>query len=313
LEDVTETGPDSNHNDVPEEEADDKEPPLPSGKAPLESTTPLSAAQKSALRWLYIYETLALMACFALPLLAAYLLHTIRAQLSRPSGGLVSNYNLTVFCLASELRVFSHMFKLLHSRTLHLRRMVRRNPYSSAATGASAVRLNEILERLEKLETRLSDGERESQQQMSSETKTAAMIRQVRNGMQPELDALIRAVRRYEKKATLLQLQTESRFETVDARLEDAIALAAAAAKNSISHRRNMLAWIADAAVRTLLFPFRAALQVLLLPVKMASALGYRRGNGEPQVVRAPRTRGVRVSSQSRYNGDRAPARVAKW
>ena len=252
------------------------------------------------------------MACFALPLLAAYLLHTIRAQLSRPSEGLVSNYNLTVFCLASELRVFSHMFKLLHSRTLHLRRMVRRNPYSSAATGASAVRLDEILERLEALETRLSDGERESQQEMSSETKTAAMIRQVRNGMQPELDALIRAVRRYEKKATLLQLQTESRFETVDARLEDAIALAAAAAKNSVS-RRNMLAWFADAAVGTLLFPFRAALQVLLLPVKMASALGYRRGNGEPPVVRAPRTRGVRVSNQSRYSGDRAPARVAKW
>lgn len=313
MEDDTETGPDSNHNDVLEEEADDKEPPLPSGNARRESTMPLSAAQKSALRGLYIYETLALMACFALPLLAAYLLHTIRAQLSRPSEGLVSNYNLTVFCLASELRVFSHMFKLLHSRTLHLRRIVRRNLYSSAATGASAVRLNEILERLETLERRLSDGERESQQhQMSSETKTAAMIRQVRSGMQPELDALIRAVRRYEKKATLLQLQTESRFETVDARLEDAIALAAAAAKNSVSHR-NMLAWINDAAVRTLLFPFRAALQVLLLPVKMASALGYRRGNREPQVVRAPRTRGVRVSSQSRYDGDRAPARGEKW
>ena len=51
------------------------------------------------------------------------------------------------------------------------------------------------------------------------------------DGIQPELDALNRAVRRYEKKATVLALQTEARLGAVDTRLDDAIALAAAAAK----------------------------------------------------------------------------------
>lgn len=304
-------GPGSPLDDVPEEEDETRE--SSAKKAPREPS-PLSAEQRSALRELYIYEFLALVACFALPLLAAYLLHTIRAQLSRPSEGLVSNYNLTIFCLVSELRVFSHMFKLVQSRTLHLQRIVHRNPYGSGA-GISSGRLNEILERLEKLEAR--PGEDNMAYQKNSDTEMAdkwkqeaAMIREVRNGIQPELDALNRAVRRYEKKATLLQMQTESRFGTVDARLEDAIALAAAAAKNSVSHR-SRLTWLADTVVRALLFPFHTALQILLLPVKMVSALVYRRSRGEPQ-VKAPRSRSSKMSGQTRYNGDRVPVRVAK-
>ena len=148
-------GPGSPLDDVPEEEVVEAE--ESSAKKKPREPTSLSAEQRSAIRELYMYEFFALLACFALPLLAAYLLHTIRAQLSRPSEGLVSNYNLTIFCLVSELRVFSHMLKLVQSRTLHLQRVVHRNPYGSG-TGGSSGKLNEIMERLERLEERSGDG-----------------------------------------------------------------------------------------------------------------------------------------------------------
>ena len=138
------------------------------------------------------------------------------------------------------------------------------------------------------------------------------MIQEVRSGIQPELDALNRAVRRYEKKATLLQMQTESRFSEVDARLEDAIALAAVAAKNSTSYR-STLARLADTAMRVILFPFDAMLRILLLPVRTISALAHSTRRGEHQ-VKAPRPRSSKgASGQAKYGGDRVPnTRVPK-
>lgn len=307
-------GPGSPLDDVPEEEVVEAE--ESSAKKKPREPTSLSAEQRSAIRELYMYEFFALVACFALPLLAAYLLHTIRAQLSRPSEGLVSNYNLTIFCLVSELRVFSHMLKLVQSRTLHLQRVVHRNPYGSSAGGSSG-KLNEILERLEHLEERSGDGttahRKESESDLAERWKQeASMIQEVRSGIQPELDALNRAVRRYEKKATLLQMQTESRFSEVDARLEDAIALAAVAAKNSTSYR-STLARLADTAMRVILFPFDAMLQILLLPVRTISALAHSTRRGEPQ-VKAPRPRSSKgAPGQAKHGGDRIPnTRVPK-
>lgn len=111
-----------------------------------------TAQQRAALGELYVHEALALMACLVLPLVSAYLLHAIRTQLSRPSEGLVSNYNLTIFLLASELRVFSHMLKLVQSRTLHLQRVAHGNPL--APPSGTGVRVDELVDRVARLETR---------------------------------------------------------------------------------------------------------------------------------------------------------------
>ncbi|KAH8176213.1 hypothetical protein LIA77_04631 [Sarocladium implicatum] len=204
-----------------------------------------SLQQQAALRELYRYEIMSLLSCLVLPLVSAYLLHAIRNQLSRPSEGLVSNYNLTIFLLVSELRVFSHMIKLFHSRTLHLQRVVHANPYGqSLGSSSSGPQMEDLLSRLQSLENRTTADEallhKTAENDVSKSKQGADIARDVRNTIQPELDALNRAVRRYEKKATLLQLQTESRFAAVDARVEDAIALAAAAAKNSAS-RKNII------------------------------------------------------------------------
>ena len=273
----------------------------------------VSSKQQTALTELYIHEILALMSCLLLPLVAAYLLHTIRSQLSRPSEGLVSNYNLTIFVMVSELRVFSHMLKLVQSRTLHLRRVVENSPFPSSVDAGAT--LKELYARLERLESRSSAEEAIVQQGVVSDSarakQEAAVTRDVRNAIQPELDALNRAVRRYEKKATMLQFQTESRFAAVDARLDDAIALAAAAAKNSAPNRNVILRGIESVAA-IVLFPFSTVLQVLLLPLKSLVAMvsGNKRNQPPPRSSRPTRT--SKVHSQSRYSGDRMPTRVAK-
>lgn len=78
---------------------------------------------------LFRHEVLALLSCFVTPIIGAYLLHALRSQLTRPSEGLVSNFNLAVFILAAEVRPLRHFLQLVQARTLHLQRIVHANPY----------------------------------------------------------------------------------------------------------------------------------------------------------------------------------------
>ncbi|KAG5952303.1 hypothetical protein E4U53_001195 [Claviceps sorghi] len=270
--------------------------------------------QRSALRELYLHETLALLSCFTLPLVSACLLHYIRVQLSRPSEGLVSNYNLTIFLLVSELRAFSHTIKLVKSRTLHLQQVVHGNPF--ATTAQPSGHMEEMLERLERLEARSLADEfvREHSEDVLSSAGTeqkASLARDVRKAIQPELDALNRAVRRYEKKATMLQHQTDARFSVLDSRLDDAIALAAVAAKNSSS--KNMLTGAFESLIAVVLFPFITLLQVFTLPLRsVLGLLNSRKKNHVPAKQSRLSRAGKQHSSQPRYSGDRVPPRVMK-
>ncbi len=233
-------------------------------------------AQK-ALRELYIHEVTALVWCFAFPVIGAYLLHAIRSQLSRPSEGLVSNYNLTIFLLAAEIHPLSHLIKLVQARTLHLQKVVSVNPFQDESEPGAA-QIQEMLRRLESLESRAASGEFAASNGVGPEKQAkqeAAMVREVRNAVQPELDALNRAVRRYEKKATVLALQTEARLGALDTRLNDAIALAAAAAKSSASHW-NVFGWLMDWIVWMVVLPFQALLGLVALPFRALSRLLWR-------------------------------------
>ncbi|KAI9166741.1 hypothetical protein HJFPF1_02855 [Paramyrothecium foliicola] len=304
--------PSSPLEDVLEEGSEDDE------KSPRKSDETsrhpqLTSQQKAALGELYAYEIAALFSCALLPLISAYLLHAIRSQLSRPSEGLVSNYNLTIFLMVSELRVFSHMFKLVQSRTLHLQKVVHGNPFLSQKHDTK--QLEQVLNRLERLETRSAAEESLLQQSIGSESNKAkqevVITREVRNAIQPELDALNRAVRRYEKKATVLQFQTESRFAALDARLGDAIALAAAAAKNSTS-RRGTFTRMVESVIAMILYPFYTMIRLLLLPVRLILPFVTRKKR-DPDSQRASRmNRQGKAQTQARYSGDRVPSRVAR-
>ena len=92
--------------------------------------------------------------------------------------------------------------------------------------------MNDLTHRIIELETHLISEKSQSptatQQQQQQE-----VIAATRKILQPDVDALNRAVYRYEKRATLRTLQTESRPQELEGKLADAITLAAAAERSS--------------------------------------------------------------------------------
>ena len=250
--------------EVPEEETAEPSP------KPILRRLP---AHEAATNELYTHEILALLSCFVFPLLGAYLLHTIRTQLSRPSEGLVSNYNLTIFLLASELRPMAHLVKLIQARTLHLQRIVNSNPYDTVK-GRDVGDLKAVVRRLEDLEARNSIEEslQGSVQPSLTGKQSAVLTSEVRRTLQPDLDALNRAVRRYEKRATLQAFQTDSRLQELESRLNDAISLAAAAANNS-QKQRGFMGILFESVARLLVLPLQAFTVVASLPFKTITTL----------------------------------------
>ncbi|KAH0555852.1 hypothetical protein GP486_006202 [Trichoglossum hirsutum] len=233
-----------------------------------------SRARKRAAEELRQHEFLSLLSCFLFPLLGAYLLHAIRFQLSRPSEGLVNNFNLTVFLLASEVRPVAHLIRLVRSRTLYLQRTVNENPYRGSVAEAKVLELGKRVEMLECHFMAESNGAEGA----SASKNSAAVSADVRRGLQPDLDALNRAVRRYEKKATIQAMQTEARLMDLEARLSDVLSLAAAAqnGQNKVIVLTNIVAgWISAA----LLLPVQMAWGLLSLPAAAAGRLlGFGKG-----------------------------------
>ena len=215
-----------------------------------ESSSPQQSAAASELR---TQEVLALLSCFLGPMFGAWLLHTVRFQLSRPSEGLVSDYNLGIFLLAAELRPVSHILTLVQSRTLHLQRIVATNPHAPQ-TGDAAVP-KEVLVRLDELEAHAASAVTEANAK-AEELKVPQLVIEARKGIQPELDALNRAVRRYEKRATVFNMQIEAQLRELDLRTKDALSLAAAAERG----RKGSAAVLSDFLAAIVVVPVQALL-----------------------------------------------------
>ncbi|PSR78885.1 hypothetical protein BD289DRAFT_349568, partial [Coniella lustricola] len=246
--------------------------------------TSVTRVQEAAINELYMHEVLALVSCFVSPAIGAYLLHAIRAQLSRPSEGLMTDFNISVFLLAAELRPMSHALKLIQARTLHLQRIVQ----SAPVTPSMAAQLEEIQARLAQVEERAETAQSATATLMRGQSgsgnnrQDAALMREIRNSIQPELDALSRAMRRYEKKATVLALQTESRLGIVDTRLNDAISLAAAAAKQQRRNRPQwgvfsaFVAWFSGLVLAMVALPYHVTMYVVMWPFRLVAGFCLR-------------------------------------
>jgi hypothetical protein len=296
-------------DDVPEEGSA----PEPERKLPKQAR-----AQEKAANELYVHEILALISCFVFPLVGAYLLHSIRGYLSRPSEGLVSNYNLTIFLLASELRPMSHLVKLIQARTLHLQRIVNENPYDSLAEEAFGDS-KDLQRRIEVLEARTSGTDQSGANPTSDLTlngkQTAVVTNEVRRTLQPELDALNRAVRRYEKRATLQTMQTESRLLDLEARLADAITLAAAAAQTGQRQRYGLWSMLIEWVASGVVLPLQAFGALASLPFKTIIALidfGKATVVGRRASDRGRKSGNGRTGSHGRIGGDRLQGKGIK-
>lgn len=268
------TASQTSFEDIIGEEEDDQS---PTPRPPKRQT---SSAREAAVHELHTHELLALFSCFFSPLVGTYLLHTIRSQLTRPSEGLVSNYNLTIFLLAAELRPLSHLVKLVQSRTLHLQRVVNANPYKiDDKNNRSASTMEELTTRLLQLEAKKNEHTNgaicEAKGGLTAK-QASTITMSIRQTLQPDIDALNRAVRRYEKRATLQTMQTESRLFDLESRLADAISLAAAAAHSNMHQSQGFSGKLMEWIGISLLLPFQGLVSLLALPLKtMVSIIFY--------------------------------------
>ncbi|KAJ5089140.1 hypothetical protein N7532_007824 [Penicillium argentinense] len=273
------------------------------------------SVETQAAKELQIHELAALAACFIFPVIGTWLLHAIRSSLSRPSEGLVSNYNLTVFLLASEVRPFSHLLKLVQARTLHLQHIV-----ASASTSNEECidheKVQDLTKRLEELEAhvaeaaaaRLSPSKPDPKAEPTdAPTLITQAVVEVRRAVQPDIEALNRAVRRYEKRTTLSALQTDTRFQQLEASTRDAIALAAAAQRSSASHKQSYAFILIDWVCACIVVPARLALSILNLPACAASLCiaAIRRMLDRPHPMKKPRSRPGKGKSVQESNGAR--------
>lgn len=276
--------------DLDDDESDEKDAKQANAKtngAPPEAPVgKRQRAQRRAVGRLYLHEVAALASCFLFPVMAAGLLHKIRDQLTRPSEGLVSNYNLTIFLLAAEIRPLGQLMKLFQARTLHLQRVVASHPYRSARqrrqSPPSEAPSEDVLRRLERLESRTMEN--------------AGAAGEVRKAVQPELDALRRAVRQYEKRTAMLALQTDTRLGALDTRINDAVVLAAEAAKGGAA-QPSFIGWVVGWIVEAVMVPPNAILTLVAWPVRATSRfLGWRGSGTRKQGTHdnVPRRQGAR-------------------
>jgi hypothetical protein len=210
----------------------------PEDESPASPIGETDAQREAAERELYRNEVLALLFCFLGPCLGGWLLHTVRSQLSRPSEGLVSNFNLTIFVLAAELRPMAQVIELMKCRSVHLQRVVHRPPKS---------RVDEVVERVEGLNREVKRlGKMLGTAVMRAEEVEAlnrmfslviyiydwgACQRCWQSGKLSRgmVDLRAGAVRRYERKDAIQSAQTEARIVELDNQLKDVLTLAAAA------------------------------------------------------------------------------------
>jgi hypothetical protein len=153
-------------------------------------------------------ELFALFATFTFPAVAAYLLHVIRAQLSRPSTGLVSDYNLCIFLLAAEFWPCRQVARLVSARTLHLQRTIaeldddNESPVNKESMASLTVRIAE-------LEARVADQSLAPNTSTAQKADVTDLATEIRKRYEPRLEGLERAVRRYEKRSTTMAMVTE--------------------------------------------------------------------------------------------------------
>lgn len=209
-------------------------------------------------------ELFALFATFTFPGLAAYLLHIIRAQLSRPSTGLISDYNLCIFLLAAEFWPCRQVARLVSARTLHLQRTVAElDDVSESPMDKDS--LSSLTVRIAELEARVADQSLLApNMSMAQKADVTDLATEIRKRYEPRLEGLERAVRRYEKRSTTMAMVTEQRLQNLEMRMQDALSLAAAAAHHS--HDRNAASKTFSALKSLVTVPVKLMVSVCLWP-----------------------------------------------
>jgi len=185
--------------------------------------------------------------------------------------------HLTLFVLCAEIRPIRHAIKLTQARTLFLQRVIRENP-SVSDNPVSPEDLKALREAVLELEASFSD--LSAEQAISAQTteklkkpasqedsEVTKRLQNQQGQLQIQTDALTRAVRRYEKRATAQSMQTEARLQDLELRLRETLTLAAAATKVSTNH--SVVSGFLNSLTEVLLLPMRLARAMVAYPISI--------------------------------------------
>ena len=290
-----------------EESSDDEngEEAIKPSKAELKSTTQApkhfgQTQRDEAARSLNTHELLALFACFVGPPLAAFVLHRIRQYLDRPNGTPVENAPLTLFVLGAEILPIRRIAEMTLARTLHLQKIV--VSYDSLEDAKRKERREVLNNRLEGMAQQIEALERHCSASSSTPADTkqpdvGLVSEQLRLSHQNQLDALNRAVRRYEKRALTQSIMIEARLKDLESRINDALTLAAAASRRS--QKPGVIVFALDTVASLFLLPLSAVRSLISWPVEMCSDI-YRFLFGPRRRKRKPRSKAADAGLSSR-------------
>jgi len=249
------------------------------------------------------HELLALSACFLCPCAATWFLHAIRGYLMTPSEGLVSNYNLSIFLLVAEMRPLSHLWKLIQRRTFHLQKLVSAETLRNQSLDGGA-QIMELTRRIDDLEGHVAgkavtvENSPSNNFDATAAKATSQATSDLKKIFQPELDALNRAMRRYEKRTTISAIQIEARLQDLEARVKDAVVLAAAAQRTADSQPRRYTITLTNWMSSLVVVPVEYGVYLLKLPLRLCKGVFS-------QLERVVFRRGKQQSSRD----DRVPRR----
>lgn len=242
--------------------------------------------REGAARALNAHELVALLFCFISPPIAAYTLHRIRHYLARPQSSPVENAPLTIFVLGAEILPIRRVAEMVLARTMHLQKIV--TSYDTLQTAKRREARALLTTSLEGMAKRLEALEATGIPSVQGSTEIKVPDEQFRLNIQNQLDALNRAVRRYEKRALTQSIMVEGRLKDLEGRINDALTLAAAASRRS--QTSGVVVYALNSAASLFLLPLSAARSLLSWPVDMCADF-YRFLFGPRRKKKKPRTK----------------------
>lgn len=259
---------DDEHVETYDDKREEKD--KPAKKPAMPEAKKKDTKARAAVKELQVQEIMALLMCFLGPVLGSYLLHVIRGSLSQMGNQLISDLHLTLFVLGAEIRPMRHAMKLIHARTLYLQKVVHEDPQSTEKIDLDVVR--ELSKRLDEVEATTAKAEaRPEPQPSTSSADTSEQFKKANSTLQTQIDALNRAVRRYEKRATAQTMQTEARLQDLETRLREALSLAAVAA--AYSQKPGIVVTLLEHTASLALLPLKAAHAAMTYPLTVVNEL----------------------------------------
>ena len=275
---------------------DEDETPTPSQHHPEQEPqidTEIEAAAMSLRRT----ELLALTCCVLSPLIGGYLLHYIREFLSRPSEGLVSTFNITLFVMAAELRPAMKLMEMIKQRSLHLQKIVHKDMLEASANNPTPVNIEPLNHRVLELENVIEELRMSLVRVQGGREE---VVTGVREGVRADVEALNRilshtnwliigAVRRYEKSFALHRAHTEDRINLLSSRVNDLSLLVSDSSQHS-QGIVNVIFTIPEAIIHII----RNLLSLPGLLFKRALKIAFQKAPEKPTT--ASKGKGVKVS-----------------